>query len=301
MKKKVCFEGVGTAAVTPFKDGGIDYVALSRIIDMQISEGADAVVIGGTTGEAATLSAGEREALYAFAAEKVGGRVKLILGTGSCDTARAVDYTKLAKRLGADGALCVTPYYNRGTERGVAEHFLAVADAADIPTIIYNVPTRTCVNISIRTLERLAEHENIVGIKESSDSLKRLSALSALSDRLAIYSGNDYANCSFYTAGGIGAVSVLSNLYPARCKRVYELCRSGRVGEALVLQRNMDPLIDALFAETNPSVIKYAMERCGLCSSEVRLPLTRPSSATRERLIASIERYERSEGFCPSE
>ncbi len=293
MKKKVCFEGVGTAIVTPFKDGEIDYVALSRIIDMQIREGIDAIIVGGTTGEAATLSDGEREALYAFSAEKVGGRVKLIFGTGSCDTARAVFYTKLAKRLGADGALSVTPYYNKGTESGLTEHFFAVADAADIPTVIYNVPTRTCVDISIRSLERLAEHENIVGIKESSDSLKRLSALTALSDRLALYSGNDYANYTFYTAGGIGAVSVLSNLYPARCKRVYELCRAGSGADALVLQRRMNPLIDVLFAETNPSVIKYAMERNGLCTSELRLPLTRPSSATRERLMAAIEAYER--------
>ncbi len=290
MKRNIVFEGVGTAIATPFKDGQIDYPSLSRIIEMQISSGADAIIVGGTTGEAATLTDGEREALYAFSAEKAGGRVKLILGTGSCDTSRAVAYTKLAKRLGADGALAVTPYYNKGTERGICEHFLALADCADIPTIIYNVPTRTGVNISIKALLKLSEHPNIAGLKESSDSLKRLSEVSGL---LPLYSGNDYANYTFYTAGGAGAISVLSNLYPAECRRVFRLVKEGKYAEAAALQRNMNPLIEALFSETNPAPLKFAMQSQGLCSSELRLPLTEPASATRELLARAVGKYEK--------
>ncbi len=290
MKKKICFEGVGTAIVTPFLDGEIDYPSLSRIIDMQIAAGISAVIVGGTTGEAATLSDGEREALYAFSAEKVGGRVKLILGTGSCDTSRAVAYTKLAKRLGADGALSVTPYYNKGTEEGIRRHFLTLAESADIPTIIYNVPTRTAVNISIDSLVRLAEHENIAGLKESSDSLKRLSDIA---DILPLYSGNDYANYLFYSVGAVGAVSVLSNLYPAECVKAWRLYKDGEQFWALKAQGEMNPLIDALFTETNPSVVKFAMERQGLCTQQTRLPLTPPSSKTREKLISALENYEK--------
>ncbi len=293
MKKNICFEGVGTAIVTPFKDGEIDYVSLSKIIDMQLSSGIDALIVGGTTGEAATLSDGEREALYAFSAEKVGGRAKLILGTGSCDTARAVAYTRLAKRLGADGALSVTPYYNKGTEQGIYEHFMAVAEAAAIPTIIYNVPTRTAVNISAQTLLKLSMHENIAGLKESSDSLKRLSEISEISKTLPLYSGNDYANYVFYTSGAKGAVSVLSNLYPRECKKIWELVRSGKTDEAFSLQCDMNPLIDTLFAETNPSVVKFAMERQGVCSSELRLPMTPPKSSTRAKLVGAMEKYEK--------
>ncbi len=293
MKKNVCFEGVGTAIVTPFSDGEIDYVALSKIIDMQISSGIDAIIVGGTTGEAATLSDSERESLYSFSAEKIGGRVKFILGTGSCDTSRAVFYTKLAKRLGADGALSVTPYYNKGTEEGIVKHFLTVAEAAEIPTVIYNVPTRTCVNIGISSLLKLSKHENIAGLKESSDSLKRLSDLCALSEELPLYSGNDYANYHFYSSGGVGAISVLSNLYPRECKEVFELSRSGNDGAALKKQCDMNPLIAALFEETNPSVVKFAMQRHGLCKEELRLPLTPPSSSTREKLVRALEDYEK--------
>ncbi len=290
MKKNICFEGVGTAIVTPFLGGEIDYSALSRIIEMQIAGGVGAIVVGGTTGEAATLSDGEREALYAFSAEKVGGRVKLILGTGSCDTARAVAYTKLAKRLGADGALSVTPYYNKGTEEGIYRHFLALAESADIATIIYNVPTRTGVNVSISTLKRLAEHENIAGLKESSDSLKRLSEISNI---LPLYSGNDYANYTFYAVGAKGAISVISNLYPKECTEIWKLFKDGKTKEAHRKQCDMNPLIEALFLETNPSCVKFAMERQGLCSKETRLPLTSPTSKTREKLGLELENYEK--------
>ena len=293
MKKRTCFTGVGTAIVTPFSDGEIDYVSLARLIDLQIASGIDALIVGGTTGEAATLSDGERERLYAFSAEKIGGRVKLILGTGSLDTQKATHYTKLAKRLGADGGLSVTPYYNKGTAEGLYKHFLSVAEAADLPTVIYNVPTRTSVNLSIETVARLSEHENIAGLKESSDSISRLAELSELGDALPLYSGNDYANYLFYSLGGFGAISVLSNLYPKECKRIWELYKNGEEKSALERQNDTGELVRALFAETNPSVVKFALERFGLCSSEVRLPLTPPSSASRERVVRAIENYEK--------
>ena len=292
MKKHVCFTGVGTAVVTPFIDGRIDYTSLSRIIEHQIASGTDALIIGGTTGEAATLSDKEREELYTFASEKICGRVKVILGTGSLDTKKAVYYTRLAKRLSADGALSVTPYYNKGTTEGVYKHFLAVLESCELPTIIYNVPTRTAVTLPIDTLLKLSEHENTAGLKESSDSLSRLSELSELSDVLPLYSGNDYANYLFYSVGGVGAISVVANLYPSECKQVFELFRRGEKEKALMLQSGMGELVRALFAETNPSAVKFALERFGLCSSEVRLPMTPPSSATRERLVKAIEGYE---------
>ena len=159
--------------------------------------------------------------------------------------------------------------------------------------IIYNVPTRTCVNISIASVKKLAEHENVCGLKESSDSLKRLSDLFSLSDVLPLYSGNDYANYSFYTSGGAGAISVLSNLYPKECKRVFQLCIESKLSEARALQRNMNPLIETLFEETNPSVVKFAMQRHGLCSEELRLPLTPPTSQTRGKLATVLENYEK--------
>lgn len=293
MRKNICFEGVGTAIVTPQKDGEIDYAALSKIIDMQICAGINAIIVGGTTGESATLSDYEREKLYSFAAEKINKRTKLILGTGSCDTAKAVRYTKAAKQLGADGALCITPYYNKGTEGGLYQHFLAIAEADDISTVIYNVPTRTCVNLSLESLGRLCEHENIAGLKESSDSIKRISELASFGEALPLYSGNDYANFIFYSLGAKGAISVISNLYPTQTKRVYELSLCRKFSEALALQNDMNPLIDALFLETNPSVVKFAMERHGLCSSDVRLPLSAPSSKTREMLAIALEKYEK--------
>ena len=293
MKKDICFTGIGTALVTPFKDGQIDFLCLERLIDGQISGGADALIVGGTTAEVATLSDTERERLYIFCAEKIGGRVKFILGTGSLDTRKAIYYTRLAHSLKADGALSVTPYYNKGTTEGIYKHFLSIAEACKMPTIIYNVPTRTAVNIGIETLERLAEHENIAGIKESCDSLSRLSELSVLSAKLPLYSGNDYANLAFYAHGACGAVSVASNLYPKEIKRIWELYKSGDIGAARARQNDMGELLHALFLETNPSVVKFALERFGVCKCEVRLPLTPPTSVTRERLVWAISNYER--------
>jgi len=294
MKKPVCFRGVGTALVTPFSGGEIDYTSLKRLIDAQIKAGVAAIIIGGTTGEAATLSEVERERLYAFCAEKIGGRVKLLFGTGSLDTRSAMRYTRLASKLSADGALCVTPYYNKGTENGLYYHFLSVAESADIPTIIYNVPTRTSVNIGIKTLERLSTHVNIAGLKESSDSLSRLSELAALGENLPLYSGNDYANCLFYSVGAAGSISVTANLFPSECVEIHRMWQVGEHTRALTMQNKMRALNTSLFTETNPSPVKFALERLGLCKEEVRLPLTPPTSKAREIVAAALDNYQKS-------
>lgn len=287
--KKTVFRGAATALVTPFVDGDIDYAALARLIDMQIEAGVPALVIGGTTGEAATLSDGERYELYRFAKEAIRGRARLVLGTGTNDTRVATRHTQFAERLGCDGALLVTPYYNKGTEEGIFRHYTTIADECDIPLILYNVPSRTGVNLGINLLSRLAEHKNIVAIKEAGDSTDRLVTLSGLTDKLALYSGNDSQIYPTLALGGLGVISVVSNILPREVCRICELYERGEREESLSLQRRLLPLINALFAETNPSPVKYAMSRLSLIRGEVRLPLAEPRESTRRQIDAALE------------
>ena len=284
MKKSTVFSGVGTALVTPFRDGEIDYTALGRLIDWQITEGVDALVIGGTTGEAATLSDEERYALYTFAAERIGGRVKLVLGTGTNDTRAAVKHTKFAEQVGCDGVLLVTPYYNKGTESGIEKHYLTIAESVNLPTILYNVPSRTGVNLGIGLLERLANHPNIVGIKEAADSAERLVSLAALAGSLDLYAGNDSQIYTTLALGGKGVISVVSNLLPRRTREIVSRYLEGEPIASLGIQLELLPIIRALFVETNPAPVKYAMSLRGLCSPEVRLPLDEPRESTKETL-----------------
>ena len=221
MKKAEIFRGVGTALITPFLGGEIDYKTLEELIERQIKAGINALVIGGTTAEAATLSDEERYELFRRAKEIIGGRCKLILGTGTNDTRVAVRHTEFASRLGCDGVLVVTPYYNRGTADGVIKHYEAIANASEVPILLYNVPSRTGVNLSLDTLERLAENERIVGIKEASDSLDRLVGISRIGG-LALYSGNDSQIYPVLSLGGLGVISVLSNLYP---EETIDICK----------------------------------------------------------------------------
>ena len=287
MKKRVIFKGVGTALVTPFSRGRIDYPTLDRLIERQIDAKIDALVIGGTTGEAATLSDNERYVLYAHAIDRVGGRCAVILGTGTNDTRVAIKHTRVAKDLSADGALVVTPYYNKGTESGIRRHYEAIADAVDIPLILYNVPSRTGVSIPISTLAGLSERENIVGIKEAADSADRLVKISALGEALPLYAGNDSQTYTALALGGVGVISVLSNLCPERMKKISDSLASGENEAALSEQQTLLPLIDAMFAETNPAPVKYALARLGLCSEEMRLPMSEVCDDTR-RLIDGI-------------
>ena len=292
MRKRRIFFGASTALITPFTDGEIDYEALGRLIELQISGGIEALVIGGTTAEAATLSDEERYKLYTFAKGKIGGRARLILGTGTNDTRVALAHTRFAERLGCDGVLLVTPYYNKGTEEGIEKHYLKIAESVDLPIIVYNVPSRTGVNLGIRLLERLAKHPNIVGLKEASDSTDRLVQLAAFGDELWLYSGNDSQIYPTLSLGGAGVISVASNLLPVT---VGNLCKSyfeGRTEEALRLQIRLMPFIRSLFIETNPAPIKYAMSRLGLCSCEVRLPLSEPRESSKEEILSRLAEIE---------
>ena len=223
MTKTEIFTGVATAMVTPFKNGKIDYASLELLIERQIKAGISTLVIGGTTAEAATLSDKERYELFVESKKMIGGRAKIIYGTGTNDTKKVVEYTRFAESLRCDGALIVTPYYNKGTEDGIFRHYLTVADSTDLPIILYNVPSRTGVNLGLNLLARLSEHPNIVALKEASDSTDRLMSLSALSDLLTLYAGNDSQIYPTLALGGKGVISVISNLLPKETANICKL------------------------------------------------------------------------------
>ena len=291
MKKTIIFKGVGTALITPFSDGEIDYPCLERLIEFQVSSGIDALVIGGTTGEAATLSDTERYTLFKEAKKIIGGRCKLILGTGTNDTRVAKKHTEYASKIGCDGVLLVTPYYNRGTKEGVVRHYLEIADISDVPILLYNVPSRTGVNLSEETLTELAQSEKIVGIKEASDSEDRLVALSAYGDSLGLYAGNDSQIFSVLSLGGLGAISVVSNIFP---KETLDICKyffSGEREKSLKLQQKLLPVINSLFLETNPAPIKYAMAKAGMCLPDMRLPMWLPTESSRKKIDEAIANF----------
>ena len=292
MKKAEIFRGVGTALITPFKDDKIDFDSLERLIERQINGGVDALVIGGTTAEAATLSDDERYELYKVAKNITRHRCKLIFGTGTNDTKVAVRHTEFASRLGCDGVLVVTPYYNKGTADGVIRHYERIAEASDVPVLLYNVPSRTGVNLSIDTLKRLSENERIVGIKEASDSLDRLMAIAGI-DNLALYSGNDSQIYPVLSLGGLGVISVVSNLYP---KETADICKqyfANNTQVSLKLQQELLPVINSLFLETNPAPIKYALSKLGLCTDEMRLPMWQPRKDTQAKIDKAIASYEK--------
>ncbi len=292
MKKTEIFRGVGTALITPFKDGKIDYSTLEELIERQIEAGVDALVIGGTTAEAATLSDEERYELFRRSKDAANGRCKLIFGTGTNDTRVAVSHTEYASHLGCDGVLVVTPYYNRGTAEGVIRHYEAIAAASGVPMLLYNVPSRTGVNLSLDSLERLAENERIVGIKEASDSLDRLVGISRIRE-LSLYSGNDSQIYPVLSLGGLGVISVISNLYPAETIDICKQYFANNRDQSLKIQQELLPIISSLFLETNPAPIKYAMAKKGLCQPDMRLPMWLPTKATRDKINAAMEEYER--------
>ena len=280
--KEPVFLGVGTALITPFCDGELDYKTLDTLIERQIAQGVGALIIGGTTGEAATLSENERYTLYEHSMERIRGRVKVVLGTGTNDTSAAVNHTRFAESIGADAALVVTPYYNKGTEEGIFRHYSIIADSTDIPIILYNVPSRTGVNLGLHLLERLGEHPRICGLKEASDSADRLVALSNFRDTLPLYAGNDSQIYPVLALGGRGVISVASNILPGALARLCAHYFTGEWDAALEIQLKLLPLIRALFAETNPAPVKYAMSRLGLSGGELKLPLAEVRTSTKE-------------------
>lgn len=288
--KKEIFRGVGTALVTPFQCGKIDYKALEVLIERQIRAGVGAIVVGGTTGEAATLEDGERYELYRAARDIVAGRCKIVFGTGTNDTRVAIKHTEMAEKVGCDGVLLVTPYYNKGTREGLYRHYKAIAECTALPIMLYNVPSRTGVDLSLELLWELSNIENIVAIKEASGRADRLAELSMLP--LGLYAGNDAETYSVLSLGGLGVVSVVSNLYPGACVELCNLFFTGAVEKSLNLQKKLLPVINSLFIETNPAPIKYAMSRVGLCDGEMRLPMWLPTEATRRKIDKVIETYE---------
>ncbi len=290
--KNTVFTGAATAIVTPLTKDGIDYEQFGRLIEWQIAEGIDAIVAVGTTGEGSTLTDAEHKEAIRFCVEKVAGRVPVIAGTGSNDTAYAIDLTRYACEVGADAMLLVTPYYNKATQRGLIESFRAIADASDKPCILYNVPSRTGCNLTPASVAVLAEHPNIVAIKEASGNISQIAELARLvGDKMDIYSGNDDQIIPILSLGGKGVISVLSNIMPRETSRMCKMFLEGDVAGARELQLRLLPLIDALFSEVNPIPVKAAVSAMGYCENYLRLPLT-PMEEEHERVLLSLMKEE---------
>lgn len=289
MKKRPLFRGCGTALVTPFcADLSVDFETLGRLIEDQVSGGADALIVCGTTGESATLSDREKDAVIEYAVWKTAGRIPVIAGTGSNDTFRSVTQTRAAQRLGADGVLAVCPYYNKPDDEGLLRHFRTVAECSDLPVILYNVPSRTGKALSAPLVAALAEHENVVGIKQADPSLAAAGELFASCGDLPVYAGDDGATVPFFSLGAKGVISVVSNVLPGT---VHGLCAdwfAGRHARARETQLALIPLIKALFAQTNPIPVKAALEQIGCPPQPLRLPLTSATFATRRRLQEAL-------------
>ena len=287
MTKKPIFTGAATALITPTTPAGVDYEALGRLIDWQIEKGIDALVIAGSTGEGKTLSVEEHMEVLRYSAERIAGRVPMIAGTGSNETSVSISMSQYACQVGADGLLVVTPYYIKATQNGLIKMYNMIADAVTKPIVLYNVPSRTGVNIEPETYARLAEHENIAAIKEASSDISKIATTAALTaGKLDLYSGNDDQTLPILSLGGKGVISVLSNLLPAETSRMCHLYLEGDTAGATALQLRYLPLIHALFSEVNPIPAKAAMSAMGFCEDFLRMPLTPMEDAHREKLYA---------------
>lgn len=282
------FHGCATALVSPFTpDGALDEAALRRLIAMQADAGIDALVLLGTTGEPCTLTMAERERVIVIGLEAARGAMPVIVGTGANDTRRAIEYAKQARALGAQGQLCVTPYYNKATQEGLARHFLAIADSCDLPMILYNVPARTGMSLTPETAARLCDHPGIVGLKEASgDAALAAQFLERTGRRLPLYCGNDDLILPLMALGAVGAISVVSNVLPAQTRAVTHACLSGCIEQAQSAQLALLPLIRALFSQVSPIPVKAALSEMGLIADALRLPLTPMDPPQRDKLIA---------------
>lgn len=283
--KTPVFRGTCTALVTPFSTQGIDFLALDRLLELQLEAGVEAIVVGGTTGEAATLDASELMSLIAHCVRFCNGKTVLIAGTGGNDTKRAAETARSAAALGADALLCVTPYYNRCTQTGLLAHYETLAAATELPILLYNVPARTNVRIEAETCAALAELPTVAGIKEADPDVGRVLRLHALcGEDFPIYCGCDDRILPFMACGALGAVSVLSNLRPVAVKSLIDAALRGEYARALTLQREQQPMLEALNAAVNPIPIKAALTLAGLDCGPCRLPLTPASAKLSERL-----------------
>ncbi|MBQ5711896.1 MAG: 4-hydroxy-tetrahydrodipicolinate synthase [Oscillospiraceae bacterium] len=289
--KNTIFKGMATAIVTPMTADGIDYEALGRFIDFQIENGINAIVVMGTTGENATIEPADQKEVIRFTVEKVAKRVPVIAGTGTNNTAHVLHNTRNACEVGADAILVVTPYYNKATQNGLVEHFTAVADASTVPVILYNVPSRTGCNLQPKTVARLAEHPNIVGLKEAAGNMAQMVELMRLcGDKLDIYSGEDALTVPMMAMGGAGTISVLSNVVPKASVAMTDACLAGDYATAARMQCDLLPLIDALFSEVNPIPAKAAVSAMGFGEEHLRLPLTPMEDATRANLYEQMRK-----------
>ncbi len=287
--KKPIFEGMATALITPITENGIDYEAFGKLIDWQIEEGIDGLVIAGTTGEGSTLTDEEHKEAIRFAVKRANKRVPIIAGTGSNDTAYALELTKYACDVGVDGVLVVTPYYNKATQNGLIKLFTQIADISTAPVILYDVPSRTGVSIEPKTVAILAKHPNINAIKAACGNISKIAEIAALcGDEINIYSGNDDQVIPIMSLGGKGCISVLSNLLPKESSLMCKKFDSGDVKGARDMQLEYLPLINALFSEVNPIPVKAAMAKMGFCEDYLRLPLTSMEDAHKEILFSEM-------------
>ena len=287
---KCLFKGTAVAMVTPFKNGQVDYQALEGLIENDLAQGAKAIVLLGTTGEGATVKEKEREKMIRFAKKVIGNRCKLIVGTGHNDFDKAYSNTVMAKRLGADGALVVTPYYNKTTQKGLVEYYSKLAEIG-LPIIMYNVPSRTGLCIDVDTVKKLAKVKNVVGIKESTNDIERIIKLAKVCNgKIALYSGEDFLNYVFYCLGASGCVSVSANAFCNLEQKVFDLTQMGDYKNARLVAEKLSALQKALFVETNPIPIKYALSKLGKIENEVRLPLVKLSEKNKNKIDREIEK-----------
>ena len=290
--KKVVFKGCGTALVTPFTNDGINFEELRKLIEFQILEGVDSLVICGTTGESSTMSLDEKKSVIEFSVKIANGRVPIIAGTGGNNTKDVISMSKYAESVGADALLLVTPYYNKTTQKGLIAHYSKIAESVEIPIILYNVPSRTGINIEPETCFELSKIPNIVAIKEASGNISQVAKIANLcKDELAIYSGNDDQIVPILSLGGLGVISVLSNIYP---KFVHDLAMdylTGNWQKACASQIYSIPLINALFSEVNPIPIKYALNRIGFNCGDPRLPLIELSDINKEKINILLKNF----------
>lgn len=284
------FSGTATAMITPFgADGGIDFNAFGEMIEYQITGGTDMLVILGTTGEPATMTEEEKTAVMEYSVKKAKGRIKLVFGCGSNNTAHAAEAARKAEKLGADGLLAVTPYYNKCTQNGLVAYYESICSAVKLPVIAYNVPSRTGVNILPATMAKIAEIPNVAGIKDASGNMSQtMETLRFIRGKCDLYSGEDALNFPILAVGGSGVISVLSNLVPQGVKRLYTLIKSGKTEEAFALNDRLLPLAQACFIEVNPIPAKAAMNMLGFAAGAPRSPLTEIEAANKEKLRAAM-------------
>lgn len=290
--KKILFKGCGTAISTPFDENGVNFNEFKKLIEFQISEGVDSLIVCGTTGESSTMSLEEKKETIKFAVDTVNKRIPVIAGTGGNNTKSVIELSKYAENIGVDGLLIVTPYYNKTTQKGLIEHYKVIANSTNLPIILYNVPSRTGLNITPETCLELSKIENIVAVKEASGNLSQVAKIASLcKNNLHIYSGNDDQVLPVLSLGGLGVISVVSNIAPKKFSSMLHLFSDGKINEAIDIQLSTIPLIDALFSEVNPIPVKAALNIMGYNFGKPRLPLVELSNDSKIKLEKAMKDY----------